>query len=41
MQDFARDWRRWSKAERVTAVMIASGLVMALPTVLAISHLFA
>jgi hypothetical protein len=40
MRDFVRDWRRWSKAERVAAVMLASGLVIGLPALLAVSHRF-
>jgi hypothetical protein len=41
MQDFLKDWRRWSKAERVAAVMLASGLVAVLPTTVAVSRLLA
>jgi hypothetical protein len=25
MRDFTRDWRRWSVAERITAVMLVLG----------------
>ena len=27
MQDFVKDWRRWTMPERVAAVMIVLGLV--------------
>ncbi len=40
MHDFVRDWRRWTKAERIAAVTIASGLVAGLPAALAITRLF-
>ena len=36
MQDFIRDWRRWTKAERVLAGAIVVLLVVGLPTLLAI-----
>jgi hypothetical protein len=35
MQDFMRDWRRWTMSERVAAVIIALGL-LGLPITLAI-----
>lgn len=35
MQDFLRDWRRWTMTERVAAIMIALGLI-GLPLTLAI-----
>jgi hypothetical protein len=35
MQDFLRDWRRWTIQERVAAIMIALGLI-GLPLSLAI-----
>jgi hypothetical protein len=35
MQDFVKDWRRWTMPERVAAVMIALGLV-GVPLTLAI-----
>jgi hypothetical protein len=41
MRDFVRDWQRWSRAERVAAVMLTSGLAVAAPALVAISHLFA
>ena len=37
MQDFVRDWRRWSVAERVLAVLMAVALVAA-PAVLGLLH---
>jgi len=37
MQDFVRDWRRWSVAERVLAVLMAVALV-ATPAVLGLLH---
>lgn len=40
MHDFVRDWRRWTKAERIAAAMIGSGLIVGLPAVLAFSRLF-
>jgi hypothetical protein len=30
MRDWAADWKRWSRGERVLAVLVA-GLMMALP----------
>jgi hypothetical protein len=35
MQDFVKDWRRWTMQERVAAVIIAIGLI-GLPLTLAI-----
>ncbi len=35
MQDFLRDWRRWTMSERIAAIMIALGL-LGLPLTLAI-----
>jgi len=35
MQDFMRDWRRWTLSERVAAIIIALGLI-SLPISLAI-----
>jgi hypothetical protein len=35
MQDFMRDWRRWTLSERVAAIIIALGL-LGLPSTLAI-----
>jgi hypothetical protein len=37
MQDFVRDWRRWTKAERVFAGVIAVLVVAGVPTLLAIN----
>jgi hypothetical protein len=31
MQDILKDWRRWSHAERVAAVLIAGSLTIGLP----------
>jgi hypothetical protein len=31
MKDFLADWRRWSPAERIAAVVLLSLLVIALP----------
>jgi hypothetical protein len=36
MRDLIRDWRRWTKAERVLAGVIVVLLVVGLPTLLAI-----
>jgi len=35
MQDFLKDWRRWTTQERIVAIMIALGLI-GLPLTLAI-----
>jgi len=35
MQDFLKDWRRWTKLERIAAIMIVIGLI-GLPLTLAI-----
>jgi hypothetical protein len=35
MQDFVKDWRRWTLSERVAAIIIALGL-LGLPITLAI-----
>ena len=37
MQDFIRDWRRWTKAERVIAGVIVVLLVVGVPTLVAIN----
>ncbi len=37
MQDFVRDWRRWTPVERVTAVVIATILSVGVPIALVIS----
>jgi hypothetical protein len=37
MQDFIRDWRRWTKAERVLAGVIVVFAVVGVPTLLAIN----
>ncbi len=34
MRDLARDWNRWSKAERITALCLAAIFVSALPSYL-------
>ena len=31
MQDFLRDWRRWNRAERLIAILLASILVIGIP----------
>jgi len=36
MRDLIRDWRRWTKAERVLAGVIVVLLVVGLPALLAI-----
>jgi len=36
MRDLIRDWRRWTKAERVLASIIVALLVVGLPTLLVI-----
>lgn len=40
MQDLVKDWRRWSRAERVAAVVLTSGLALGAPTLVAMSRLF-
>jgi hypothetical protein len=37
MQDFIRDWRGWTKAERVLASVIAALVMVGVPTPLAIN----
>jgi hypothetical protein len=37
MQDFIKDWRRWTKAERVLAGIIVVLLIVGVPTLLAIN----
>ena len=37
MQDLLRDWRRWTRGERVTAVLIALALIGG-PLTLALSR---
>lgn len=32
MRDLLKDWRRWTRAERVTAVLIAALLLIGAPT---------
>jgi hypothetical protein len=36
MQDLVRDWRRWTKAERVAASAIAALILIGVPAALAI-----
>jgi hypothetical protein len=31
MQDLLRDWRRWNRAERVIAILLASILTVGIP----------
>jgi hypothetical protein len=37
MRDFLQDWRRWTRAERVGAVLIATILLLGVPMALAIN----
>jgi len=37
MNDFRKDWQRWSRTERVGAIVILALVVVFLPTLLAIS----
>lgn len=37
MRDILKDWRRWSRAERVMAVLIASILMVGVPIAIAIN----
>jgi len=37
MQDFIRDWRRWTKVERVLAGVIVVLLVVGVPALIAIN----
>jgi hypothetical protein len=37
MRDFLQDWRRWTRAERVTAILIAATLFVGVPMALAIN----
>ena len=37
MQDFIRDWRGWTKAERVLAGVTAALVMLGVPTLLAIN----
>lgn len=37
MQDILKDWRRWSPAERVMAILIASILMIGVPMGIAIN----
>ncbi len=38
MQDLVRDWRRWSLAERVLALLMVTALLVT-PAVLTLGHL--
>jgi hypothetical protein len=37
MHDFIADWRKWSRAERVLAILAAALLMVALPIGLALA----
>lgn len=37
MRDLLKDWRRWTTAERVTAVLIATLLLIGAPTALLVN----
>ena len=39
MREFLRDWRRWSRAERIAAVVILSTGLLGLPVALALNVL--
>jgi hypothetical protein len=36
MQDILKDWRRWSRAERMMAILLASILTIGTPAAVAI-----
>jgi hypothetical protein len=36
MQDLVRDWRRWTRAERVAASTIVTLIIFGVPTALAL-----
>jgi len=38
MKDLKADWRRWSRAERVAAVLIALGMSGMIPAALVLGH---
>lgn len=37
MNDFRKDWRRWTRTERVSAIVILTLVLVFLPTLLALS----
>ena len=37
MRDFRRDWQKWTMAERVSALCIATLLALALPAAVAVN----
>jgi len=37
MRDFVRDWQRWTRIERLMAVLVAVMVLIAVPTALAIN----
>ena len=37
VKDILKDWRRWSKAERIVAVVLIALLIAGVPAVLALS----
>jgi transposase-like protein len=39
LQDFMRDWRRWSKTERATALCLAATLMSGIPALFFAMHL--
>ena len=38
MRDLLQDWRRWTRIERVAAILIAGVLLIGVPAALAINH---
>lgn len=37
MRDIVKDWRRWSRTERIAAILIMSFLMIGVPTAIAIN----
>jgi hypothetical protein len=38
MKDLKADWRRWTQAERITALFIASGTTALFPALFLLGH---
>jgi hypothetical protein len=39
MRDLVKDWRHWTRAERVAAVLLAATLVIGVPTAVVLNSL--
>jgi len=37
MRDFVRDWQRWTRAERITALLVATFLLIGVPALMALN----